>query len=74
MLDSVPAMGAASGPPTEDMPDLGPPPQRLTIDVETPASVPLGEVEDRVGALDGRLEVDETRDGGMTVRVEVACA
>ena len=48
--------------------------ETLIIDVQTAASVPLGEVEDRVGALDGRLKVEDTPGGGTAVRVEVACA
>jgi signal transduction histidine kinase len=46
----------------------------VVIDVQTAESVLLGEVEDRVGALGGRLDVNGTPDGGMAVRVEVACA
>ncbi|MGH2712549.1 MAG: histidine kinase [Thermoleophilaceae bacterium] len=48
--------------------------RHVVIDVQTPETVLLGEVEDRVGALGGRLDVDGTPDGGMAVRVEVACA
>lgn len=48
--------------------------KHVLIDVQTPETVLLGEVEDRVGALGGRLDVDGTPDGGMAVRVEVACA
>jgi signal transduction histidine kinase len=46
----------------------------VVIDVHTDDGVPLGEVEDRVGALGGRLDVEETPGGGMAVRVELACA
>ena len=46
----------------------------VVIDVHTADAVPLGEVEDRVGALGGRLDVEETPGGGMAVRVELACA
>ena len=48
--------------------------QHVVIDVRTAGGVELGEVEDRVGALGGRLAVDGTSDGGMAVRVELACA
>jgi signal transduction histidine kinase len=48
--------------------------KHVVIDVHTPETVLLGEVEDRVGALGGRLDVDGTPDGGMAVHVEVACA
>ena len=48
--------------------------EHVVIDVQTDDGVPLGEVEDRVGALGGRLDVEETPGGGMAVRVELACA
>ena len=48
--------------------------EHVVIDVRTAGGVELGEVEDRVGALGGRLAVDGTSGGGMAVRVELACA
>jgi signal transduction histidine kinase len=48
--------------------------KRLIIDVTTADGDPLGEVEDRVGALGGQLHMDRTPDGGIAVRVELACA
>jgi len=53
---------------------LGPERDAVVIDVRTAASVDLDEVEDRVGALGGRLAADETPGVGMAVRVELACA
>ena len=46
----------------------------VVIGVRTAGSVELDEVEDRVGALGGRLVADETSGAGMAVRVELACA
>jgi signal transduction histidine kinase len=48
--------------------------EHVVIDVRTAGGDELGEVEDRVGALGGRLAVDETSGGGIAVRVELACA
>jgi signal transduction histidine kinase len=48
--------------------------EEVIIDVRTAEGVDLDEVEDRVGALGGRLIVDEASGGGMAVRVELACA
>jgi hypothetical protein len=48
--------------------------EEVVIDVRTAAGVELDEIEDRVGALGGRLVVDGTPGGGMAVRVELACA
>jgi hypothetical protein len=48
--------------------------EHVVIDVRTSEPVLLGEVEDRVGALGGRMDIDGTPDGGMAVHVEVACA
>jgi signal transduction histidine kinase len=48
--------------------------KHVVIDVQTAGTVLLGEVEDRVGALGGLLDVDGKPDGGMAVHVEVACA
>jgi signal transduction histidine kinase len=47
----------------------------LRIDVAAdrlPAS--LRDLEDRVGAIDGSIRVDERPDGGVTLRVELPCA
>jgi signal transduction histidine kinase len=46
----------------------------VIIDVRTAEGLELDEVEDRVGALGGRLVVDGASDGGMAVRVELTCA
>jgi signal transduction histidine kinase len=46
----------------------------VVIDVCTSEGVELDEVEDRVGALAGRLAVDEASGGKVAVRVELACA
>ena len=46
----------------------------VVIDVCTSEGVGLDEVEDRVGALGGRLAVDEASGGKVAVRVELACA
>ena len=46
----------------------------VVIEVRTAGGVELGEAEDRVGALGGRLAVDGTSGGGMALRVELACA
>lgn len=46
----------------------------VVIDVRTAGSVELDEVEDRVGALGGRLVADGTPGAGTAVRVELACA
>ena len=48
--------------------------EEVVIDVRTAEGLELDEVEDRVGALGGRLVVDVASDGGMAVRVELACA
>jgi signal transduction histidine kinase len=53
---------------------LDPGHEHVVIDVHTADGIPLGEVEDRVGALGGRLDVENTPDGGMAVRVQLACA
>jgi signal transduction histidine kinase len=47
---------------------------KVVLDVRTAEGVELDEVEDRVGALGGRLIVDEAAGGSMAVRVELACA
>jgi hypothetical protein len=47
---------------------------KVVLDVRTAEGVDLDEVEDRVGALGGRLIVDEAAGGSMAVRVELACA
>jgi signal transduction histidine kinase len=49
-------------------------PTQLVVDVRTGAAADLTEVEDRVGALDGRLAVDMTPAGDTHVRVELPCA
>ncbi|MCF3132077.1 sensor histidine kinase [Streptomyces olivochromogenes] len=48
----------------------------LVVEVETDAGPPgeLGRVQDRVGALDGRLTLAGTPDGGTLIRVELPCA
>jgi signal transduction histidine kinase len=46
----------------------------VVIDVCTSEGAELDEVEDRVGALGGRLAVDEASGGKVAVRVELACA
>jgi signal transduction histidine kinase len=46
----------------------------VVIGVRTAGGVELDEVEDRVGALGGRLVADETSGAGMAVRVELECA
>ena len=48
--------------------------RHVIIEVRAAATVLVSEVEDRVGALGGRLAVDGTPDGGTAVRVELACA
>jgi signal transduction histidine kinase len=45
----------------------------LVVDVRSATAADLTEVEDRVGALDGRLAVDETPAGETHVRVELPC-
>jgi signal transduction histidine kinase len=45
----------------------------LVVDVRSETAADLTEVEDRVGALDGRLAVEETPAGGTHVRVELPC-
>ena len=45
----------------------------LVVDVRCATAADLTEVEDRVGALDGRLAVDETPAGETHVRVELPC-
>ena len=49
-------------------------PAQLSIDVRTGAPPDLAEVQDRVGALSGRLAVDETPAGDIYVRVQLPCA
>jgi signal transduction histidine kinase len=49
-------------------------PAHLVIDVRAGARPELTEVEDRVGAISGRLAVDETLTGDIHVRVELPCA
>ena len=49
-------------------------PTRLVIDVRTGAPPDLTEVEDRVGALSGRLAVNQTPAGDTHLRVELPCA
>jgi signal transduction histidine kinase len=46
----------------------------LVVDVETEAE-PEGllDLEDRVGALDGRLHVEPAADGGVRIRAEIPC-
>ena len=46
----------------------------LVVQVDTPAggALELVQLEDRVGAIDGRLAV-ETRNGHMTIRAELPC-
>ena len=46
----------------------------VVIDIRTAEGLELDEVEDRVGALGGRLVVDRAAGGAMAVRVELACA
>jgi signal transduction histidine kinase len=48
---------------------------RLVVEVETAASgeLDLTSLEDRVGALDGRLAVVPGTDGGVTIRAELPC-
>jgi signal transduction histidine kinase len=48
--------------------------ERLVIHVRTAGAAGLEEVEDRVGALGGRLEIDESSPRETRVRVELACA
>ena len=48
--------------------------ERLLIDVRTTGAAALEEVEDRVGARGGRLEVDRNSGRETRVRVELACA
>jgi signal transduction histidine kinase len=45
----------------------------LVVDVRSETAADLTEVEDRVGALDGRLAVEETPAGETHVRVELPC-
>jgi signal transduction histidine kinase len=47
---------------------------QLVVDVRTGAAGDLTEVEDRVGALNGRLAVEETPTGDRHVRLELPCA
>jgi signal transduction histidine kinase len=46
----------------------------LVIDVRTPVGADLDAVQDRVGAVGGRLAVDAGADGAMRVRVDLPCA
>jgi signal transduction histidine kinase len=48
--------------------------EEVVIDIRTAEGLELDEIEDRVGALGGRLLVDGIPGGGMAVRVELACA
>jgi signal transduction histidine kinase len=47
----------------------------LVVEVESdaPASLDLVALEDRVGALDGRLCVERLENGGVTIHVELPC-
>jgi hypothetical protein len=47
---------------------------QLVLEVRTDGAADLTEVEDRVGALSGRLAVDETPAGDPRLRVELPCA
>jgi signal transduction histidine kinase len=46
----------------------------LIIDVRTPVALGLDDVQDRVGAVGGRLAVEDTPTGGSQVRVDLPCA
>jgi hypothetical protein len=48
---------------------------RLVVEVETDTQPPqeLTDLEDRVGALDGRLLVQAARDGGTRIRADLPC-
>ena len=50
--------------------------ERLVVDLRTPARPPADvvEIEDRVGALGGRLVVNDPSNGSTHVRVELPCA
>ena len=46
----------------------------LVVEVETEAEPDgLVELEDRVGALDGRLAIERAPDGGVRIRAEIPC-
>jgi signal transduction histidine kinase len=46
----------------------------LVVDVEAEAEPEgLVDLEDRVGALDGRLDVERAGDGGVRIRAEIPC-
>jgi signal transduction histidine kinase len=46
----------------------------LVVDVEAEAEPEeLVDLEDRVGALDGRLDVEQDADGGVRIRAEIPC-
>jgi signal transduction histidine kinase len=46
----------------------------LVVDVEAEAEPEeLVDLEDRVGALDGRLDVERAADGGVRIRAEIPC-
>jgi hypothetical protein len=46
----------------------------LLVDVETHGAPDLAELQDRVGAIDGRLRVTPGRAGERLVRAELPCA
>jgi len=49
--------------------------EALVIEVETqPEALDLVELEDRIGAVDGRLTVERRTAGNVTVRAELPCA
>ncbi len=49
--------------------------EALVIEVETqPETLDLVELEDRIGAVDGRLTVERRTAGNVTVRAELPCA
>jgi signal transduction histidine kinase len=46
----------------------------LSLDVETTGGLlQIGELEDRIGALEGRLAVERTSDGRVTIHAEIPC-
>ena len=46
----------------------------LTVETEDPGGVDLVALQDRLGALDGRLEVDRGENGRVALRARVPCA
>jgi signal transduction histidine kinase len=46
----------------------------IEVDIHGEDGLNVAELEDRIGALDGRLDIERGIDGGIRIRAELPCA